>query len=92
MAIQNVKYSCSRPLFWNPEKVPCPSCGGKLAKKNVTVILRSGSEEANHYDLSSPGGDGFLVGDTKYTEAQYACSNCGTHYTIQDLNQIRKKK
>ena len=90
MKVHHVKRSWSRPFFVNFKKHFCPVCGEELKKTKVSKIVNSQSEEAKDYDFSSPGGDGFMLGNVKFIWTEFFCTKCSKHYSISDIYQAEK--
>lgn len=78
------------PFFVNCKKHFCPDCGKELGKVKVSKIVNWRSEEAKDFDFSF--GDGYMIGDVKFTWTEFQCSNCQKNFKIEEIRQIEKKR
>lgn len=90
MRIRHVKRSWSRPLFMKWGKHYCPVCNEVLKKIKVSKVVNSESEEANNFDFSSVGGDGYMVGNVEFTWMEFCCSKCEKNYSMNDIYRAEK--
>ncbi len=90
MKVHHVKHTGLRPLFMKWGKHFCPVCGEVLQKVKIHKIVNSQSEEAKDYDFSSPGGNGYMVGDVKFIWTEFYCAKCSKNYSINDIYQAEK--
>ena len=65
-------------------------CGEELQKTKIFKTVNSQSEEAKDYDFSSPGGDGYLIGNVKFIWTAFSCGKCSKTYSINDIYQSEK--
>ena len=92
MKAHHVKRIWSRPWFMKWGKHFCPVCGEKLQKIKISKIVNSQSEEAKDYDFSSPGGDGYMIGNVKFIWTEFYCGKCDKNVPINSICQTEKKK
>lgn len=90
MKIHHVKRIWTRPLWMNWKKHFCPACGELLRKTKISKIVNSQSEEAGSYDFSSPGGDGYMVGNVKFIWTAFSCGKCGKRYSVNEIYQAEQ--
>ncbi len=91
MKAHHVKRIWSRPLFVKWRKHLCPVCGKKLQKIKISKIVNSQSEEAKDYDFSSPGGDGYMIGNVKFIWTEFYCGKCDKNFSINGIYQTEKE-
>ena len=91
MKIHHVKRIWSRPLFVKWGKHFCPNCGEGLKKIKVSKIVNSKSDEAKDYDFSSPGGDGYMIGNVKFIWTEFACDKCNKYFSINDIYKTEER-
>ncbi len=92
MKVHHIKWFGSRPLFMKWGKHFCPVCGEELRKIKISKIVNSKSEEAKNYDFSSPGGDGYMVGNVKFIWTEFHCEKCDKNFSINSIYQAEKQK
>ncbi len=90
MKVHPVKRIWSRPLLMEWGKHFCPVCGEVLQKVKISKIVNSQSEEAKDYDFSTPGGDGYMIGDVKFIWTEYSCGKCSKRYSVNDIFPAEK--
>ena len=91
MKVHHVKHIWSRPFLMNWRKPFCPLCGEKLQKIKISKIVHSQSEEAKDYDFSSPGGDGYMIGNVKFIWTEFYCDKCDKNFSINSIYQTEKE-
>lgn len=89
MKVHHVIRICSRSLLMKWGKHHCPVCGEKLKKVKISKIVNSRSEEAKGYDFSSPGGDGYMIGNVKFIWTEFSCVKCNK--TIPQMMFTKQK-
>ena len=91
MKVHHVKRIWSRPLFMKWGRHSCPVCGEKLQRNKISKIVNSQSKEAKDYDFSSPGGDGYLIGNVKFIWTEFYCGKCDKNFSINSIYQTEKQ-
>ncbi len=91
MKVHHVKRIWSRPFFMKWGKHFCPNCDEKLQKLKISKIVNSQSEEAKDYDFSSPGGDGYMIGNVKFIWTEFYCGKCDKNFSINSIYQAEKQ-
>ena len=90
MKIHHVTRTWSRPFFVAFKAHHCPVCGTKLEKASVSKIVHSKSDEAKDYDFSSPGGDGYMMGNVKFIRTVFHCPKCDQNFSIDEIYRSEK--
>jgi hypothetical protein len=90
MKFRSIKRTWTSPFYVNCKKHYCTDCNTLLSKTKVSKIVNSKSPEANEYDFSSVGGDGYMFGDVKFIWTEFLCSNCGKQISIKDMKKIER--
>jgi len=91
MKVHHVKRIWSRPLFVKWRKHFCPLCDGELQKVKISKIVNSQSDEAKDYDFSSPGGDGYMIGNVKFIWTEFYCGKCNKNFSVNTIYQTEKQ-
>ena len=97
--IHGVHY-VSQDLFFLAKKHNCPNCKCELRKVKVSKVINSSSDEAKDmpkmFSRTRVGNQGIqlrsyhYVGNIKYVWKEFACDNCHSHYTVDDLKEIAR--
>ncbi|MEG0771016.1 MAG: hypothetical protein RR436_03865, partial [Clostridia bacterium] len=68
----------------------CPKCQSKMFFIKCCEIVEPKTERAKDFDWSQAGGDGYMVGRTKFIWNELKCNNCDLQLTLKDFNSYTK--
>lgn len=89
MKVLGVKREWSHPIFCM-KKHDCPHCNEILEKTKIETVVNSKSEEAQNYDFSQTGGDGYMMGNIKFIRTAFRCNKCDRIYSLEELLEIER--
>lgn len=90
MKIKGYSFKCENVFFVYFKKHYCPSCGNKLTRKRVSVIVNSDSAEARNYDFEVV--DTVVKGNVKFTHIEFFCPVCQRYYKVKEIKGKTKGK
>ena len=83
MKIKGYHFKCESPFFIYFKKHYCPCCGNKLARKKVSEVIHSDSDEAKNYDFEVA--DITVKGNMNFTHIEFFCPVCQRNYTVKEI-------
>lgn len=87
MRIHHIVRTWANPIFVYLKKHFCPICNGQLERVKVSKVVNSKSDEAKEFDFSSPGGDGYMIGNVKFIWTEFRCQKCERNYSIKETKE-----
>ena len=68
----------------------CPQCQSKMIFVKCSRIVDLKSDDVNDFDWFQSGGDGYMIGKTKFIWDELKCINCDLQVTINEYNNQTK--
>ena len=69
----------------------CPKCQSKMVFIKCSEIVDPKTERAKDFDWSQAGGEGHMIGKTKFIWDELKCINCDLQLTFKDFKNNKKQ-
>ena len=79
------------PFYVHHKKHYCEICNGELEVRRIKKTVNSNSPEAIEFDFSNSGGDGFLIGDVRFSFEVFFCPKCDKSFSIRQTKKRERE-